>query len=149
MAKSVVIAAFLLAAACGSRQIVPATLDTTADQCGSCRMVISDPRFASQVVAPYQEPRFFDDMGCLSAYLATAALPKHAVVYVADHRTKEWVRADAAVYTRVEHLAGAMGSHVVAHASEQSRQSDPGVSGGTPLSRSDVFPRLSLAGGVQ
>jgi len=149
MAKSVVVALLLLAAACGSRQTAPAVLDTTADQCGSCRMVISDQRFASQVVAPYQEPRFFDDFGCLSEYLSTAALAKNAVVYVADHRTKEWVRADAAVYTRVDHLAGAMGSHVVAHASDQSRQMDPGVSAGTPLSRSDVFPRLYLAGSVQ
>ena len=91
----------LLAAACGSSVPPPATLDTAHEACRSCRMVISDQRFASQLVAPYEEPRFFDDLGCLSKYLKdTPQLPPNAVVYVADHWTQAWVRADRAVFTQ-------------------------------------------------
>jgi len=147
MAKSILIASLLLAAACGPRTLAPAALNAAGDQCGTCRMVISDQRFASQIVAPYEEPRFFDDLGCLTNYLAGASLPKDAVVYVADHRTKAWVRADAAVYTRVDRLSGAMGSHVVAHASVDSRRADTEAASGTPLSYSAVFPDVKLAGG--
>ncbi len=32
-------------------------------------MAVSSARFASQIVAPGEEPRFFDDLGCLAAYL--------------------------------------------------------------------------------
>jgi copper chaperone NosL len=146
---------FILAAvsivviACGASVPPPAVLDATHEPCGSCRMVVSDPRFASQIVAPYEEPKFFDDLGCLTRYLAeTPALPKGAVVYVADHRTKAWVRADRAVYTRVDALAAPMGSRVVAHETAASRDADQDASKGTPLVVADVFPAGRLPGGL-
>jgi copper chaperone NosL len=138
----------LAAAACASRQATPAALDNAHDQCASCRMIVSDHRFASQVAAPYEEPRFFDDMSCLADYLATATLPKNAVVYVADHRTKAWVPASEAVYTRLKGAGGAMGSQVAAHASVSSRDADPDAVSGEPLDRATVFPRVKLAGSL-
>jgi len=102
---------------------------------------------ASQVVAPYEEPRFFDDLNCLGAFLkATAALPRGAVVYVADHRTREWVRWDEAIYTRVETLSGPMGSHVVAHASSASRDADADAAHGTPVAAREVLPPFVTGG---
>jgi copper chaperone NosL len=104
-------------------------------------MVVSDQRFASQLVAPAEEPAFFDDMGCLANYLTrTPQLPPGAVVYVADHRTKAWVAADRAVYTRVDALSAPMGSHVIAHASAASRDADVEAAGGTAVDPRDVFP---------
>lgn len=118
----------------------PAALDTRSDACSWCRMAVSDPHFAAQLVTPADEARFFDDIGCLASYLrAKRDLPRGATAYVADHRTQAWVEAAAAVYTRVDSLETPMGSHLVAHSDAGSRGADPAAKGGTPLSATDVF----------
>jgi copper chaperone NosL len=145
IARLALVAVVALGAACGATTPQPATLDPTHEQCRQCRMVVSDSRFASQIVAPYEEPRFFDDLGCLSNYLRDARdVPRGAVVYVADHRTREWVRATQAVYTRVDGLSAPMGSHIVAHASVVSRDADSAAAHGTALEIGDVFKGVRL-----
>ena len=105
-------------------------------------MAVSSPRFASQIVAPGEEPRFFDDLGCLAAYLRDhASLPPGAVAYVADHRSGDWVPPSAAVFTSVPGLETPMGSHVVAHASASSRDADPASQRGTPVEPRAFFGR--------
>ena len=138
----------LLAAACRPAAPAPAALDPAHDSCGYCRMVVSDQRFASQLVAPYEEPRFFDDMGCLGNYLSGATkLPARARVYVADHRTKAWIPAERAIYTRVEALTAPMGSHIIAHDSIASRDADPEAAAGSPIDLQTVFGGHLPAGG--
>ncbi len=135
----------VLAMACGG-QVTPAVLDTANDQCGTCRMVVSTGRTASQVVAPNQEPKFFDDLGCLDRFLAAATLPSGARVFVADHRTGEWVPAESAVFTRTNGAIGAMGSPFVAHATAASREGDADAVGATvPLT--DALPAFRKPGG--
>jgi copper chaperone NosL len=134
----VVSVAVLVAAAC-AHTLAPAALDTKNDACAFCRMIVSDERTASQIAAPLEEPRFFDDFGCLASYLASAKVPADAVVFVADHRTREWVRADSAIFTRLSGAAGAMGSRVVAHASPASRDADPDLAGGTTVAVAEVL----------
>jgi len=130
----------LLSAACASGPPAPATLDTRNDACSWCRMAITDLRSAGQLVAPSQEPRFFDDIGCLGHYVAgSRSATPDAIAYVADHRTKAWVRAADAVYTRVPSLETPMGSHVIAHADVASRDADPEAKGGTPRTSADIF----------
>jgi copper chaperone NosL len=108
-------------------------------------MAISDQRFAAQLVAPSEEPRFFDDVGCLRDYLASVkSRPAGLVAYVADHRTKAWTRAEAAVYTKVGKLETPMGSHLIAHADAASRDADPDAKGGAPLTAADVFGTSGL-----
>jgi len=137
-----------VAAGCRSSAAVPAALDPRTDTCATCRMVVSDARFASQIVAPYEEPRFFDDLGCLADYLRrTPTLPRGAVVFVADHRTRAWVLADRAVYTRVSGRTAPMGSSIIAHESPASRDADPDAAGGTPVDRRDVLPDVARPGG--
>ena len=65
--------------------------------------------------------------------------PRGATAFVADHRTKAWVRADRAVYTRVPGLETPMGSHVIAHADAASRDADPAAKTGQPVSASELF----------
>jgi len=135
------IAALLSASAgCSSGPPQPATLDTKNEACAWCRMAVSDPRFAAQVVAPGELPRFFDDIGCLADWLeAGKEIPEGAVAFVADHRTRAWIRADRAAYTRVAGLATPMSSHVIAHADAVSRDQDPDARGGEPLSVGALF----------
>lgn len=144
MARTVILAILAAVAAgtaCGSNAPAPAVLDSGHDACAYCRMIVSDRRFASQIVAPLEEPKFFDDLGCLANYLKGAgSLDARTVVYVADHSTLAWVPARAAVFTRVETSTAPMGSHLVAHASASARDGDPAARAGTPVSLSDAFP---------
>jgi copper chaperone NosL len=128
-----------LSAACVTGTPAPAALDTRNDACSWCRMAISETRFAGQLVAPSEEPRFFDDIGCLGHYVGASKLPAGTVAYVADHRTKAWLRAGAALYTSVPSLATPMASHLMAHADAASRDADPDATGGTPRTPADVF----------
>jgi copper chaperone NosL len=137
--RAVAIAAAAALAACASGPARPAPLDTRGEACASCRMAVSEARFASQLVAAGELPRFFDDLGCLSTYLRTGKPPSEATVFVTDHRTREWVRADRAVYTRLPGLATPMASHVVAHADAASRDQDPLARGGTPVAPEELL----------
>jgi copper chaperone NosL len=102
-------------------------------------MAISDARLAAQIVAPAEEPRFFDDIGCLRSHLREHPAASGAVAYVADHRTKAWVPAAEAVYTKVPDLETPMASHIVAHADPASRDQDPDVKGGESVPLTDLF----------
>ena len=134
------IGAAFAATGCGSDALAPAALDTGHDVCAFCRMIVSDRRFASQIVAPLEEPTFFDDLGCLANYLREAGQLPRAVVYVTDHSTLQWVRGDQAVFTRVDTPGAPMGSHVVAHASRETRAADPAARAGTPVGSRELFP---------
>jgi copper chaperone NosL len=146
--KPALVGTALMAVACSSGPPAPAALDTKNDTCSWCRMAISDVRSAGQLVAPSEEPLFFDDIDCLSRYLAgSRALPKGAVAYVADHRTKAWVRAATATYTSVTSLDTPMASHIMAHADAASRDADSEAKGGTPRTVAEVFGPGGAPGG--
>ncbi len=136
---ALVLAAALAASGCQRGPPAPAPLDTRNESCARCRMMVSDARFAAQLVAPGEEPRFFDDVGCLRDRLREGAVPRGSVASVADHRPRAWVRAAAAVYTRVPGLATPMDSHLVAHADAASRAADPDAAGGAPVSLAEIF----------
>ena len=142
MNRSLFLAALLLACGCSpAGPPPPAPLDTANEACRHCRMMVSDARFAAQLVAPGEEPLFFDDIGCLRDFLAEN--PEKSAgftAWVADHRTREWVLAGRAVYTRAGGLSTPMNSHLMAHADAASRAADPDISGGTPLLPEEVFP---------
>jgi copper chaperone NosL len=130
--------AMIGAAACTASG--PAVLDTRNDACAWCRMAVSDPRFAAQLVLPGEDAVFFDDIGCMADYLlAKGEEPSGARAWVADHRTKEWVEAGMAVYTRVGTLEAPMRSHLVAHVDAASRDADPDARGGVAVSASELF----------
>jgi len=148
MRSAVLMLSIALTSACSQAVPKPAVLDVAHDACSTCKMIVSDARMASQVVAPYEEPRFFDDLNCLTAFLTSTPGPAAgAVVYVADHQTREWVRWDRAVYTRVGALKGAMGSNIMAHASTASRDADRDATGGQAVDAHDAVP-FSPKGGV-
>jgi copper chaperone NosL len=130
-------AAWLVLIGCSAAQ-QPAPVDPRNDSCAYCRMTVSDVRFAGQIVARGEEPRFFDDIGCMRDYLKRGDTPKGATAYVADHRTREWVVAASAVYVKNDAVETPMGSHLLAYADAASRDADRD-SRGTPLSAADVF----------
>jgi copper chaperone NosL len=135
---------------CAPSEVRPASIDTANDQCASCRMIVSDQHFAAQIAAPGEEPRFFDDLGCLRDGLRSSGpLPHGAVVFVADHRTGAWVRADLAVFVRLAAVDTPMASHWAAYASDASRRADPAAAEATPVAADAVLGGGSGPGGTE
>ena len=126
------------AVACAAGAPKPAALDSKTETCRSCRMPVSDASLAAQLVAPGEEPKFFDDIGCLRDFLERSPASTGSVAYVADHRTKNWVHASAALYTRSK-MDTPMGSHWIAHVGAASRDADPAAAGGAPVAASEIF----------
>ena len=139
MSRAAALLVALAAAGCGAGVPEPAALDTRSEQCASCRMAVSDGRFAAQLVSAGELPRFFDDIGCLADFVKAGRAPAGATAFVADHRTRQWLRAERALYTRVPGLATPMGSHVVAHADAASRDQDADARGGTPVAPHELL----------
>ena len=143
------LAAAALLSGCAKGPPPPVSVDTRNDACAWCRMAVSDVRFAAQLVAPAEEPRVFDELGCLRSYLSgDARIPAGAVAYVADHRTRSWIPAARAVYAEVPGLSTPMASGLVAHADEASRGMDPDAAGGRPRDIRDVFGEKIPPGGT-
>jgi copper chaperone NosL len=137
MRRAVYAIAVVVSAACGGRG-VPPPVALMQDSCASCRMVIASAATAAAVTTSGGEPLYFDDLGCLKTYLASAPADSAQSVYVADHRTGAWVAAREAVFTRVQ-SATAMGSGLVAHADEASKAADTVVRDGTPVGLADAL----------
>lgn len=125
------LAAALVLSGCAGRPPGPAAVASGEDACASCRMTVVSRATAAQIVRAGDEPVFFDELGCLRDYLARRAVPDDAVIYVADHRTGEWVNARAAVFTKTT-VSTPMASGLLAHADASSRDADPAAAGGSP-----------------
>lgn len=104
----------LLAFACAPAG--PVAIDTQHDACHWCRMTISTPRTAAQVVRPGEDPRLFDDLGCLSNALARDGRPAGGTIFVADYDNGSWIDAQRAHFERCSGIETPMGSHVIARA---------------------------------
>ena len=129
----------VLLAACGDGAQGPAPLDTKNEACAWCRMSVSDLRFAAQLTSPGHEPKFFDDAGCLRDWLKAPREEAPWTAWVTDHRTKEWVKAKDAFFTRNPAVQTPMNSGLVAHASAASRDADQAANGGTAVPAAEVI----------
>ena len=140
---------FALLAGCSSGPPEPASLDVKNDTCAQCRMAVSDRRFAAQIVAPGEEALFFDDLGCLREYLSASGttVSEEAVVYVADHRTAEWVDARQAVFTRRTDLATPMASGLMAHRDTSSLKEDREAQGAVVVAPGEILFGRGAGGG--
>ena len=119
----------------------------TGTACAFCRMAIADAHLAAEVVAPGEEPRQYDDIGCLAADLQKRGAPDRARAFVADYRSGTLVPAGDAVYSRADSIATPMGSHLVAHADAAARDADARVRGDARLTAREVFGADGLPGG--
>lgn len=123
---------------CGAEKMTPVPIQP-GTPCAYCRMTIGDTHFGGEVVAPGEEPRQYDDIGCLANDLRKRPPAADARVFVADYATGALVPGATAVYSRVETIETPMMSHVVAHADEGGRARDARVHAGVKQVVGDVF----------
>jgi copper chaperone NosL len=82
--------ATMVLAGCGSREIRPVDLYPE-DMCAACRMAISDPRFASEIIEQDGTVHKFDDLGCLIKFREKGKAGASAVIFLKDYETLAWV----------------------------------------------------------
>ncbi len=88
-----VVAAGLLLGGCGVEPRVGSP-HWNRDACEHCRMALSTPRYAAQLVGPGARVSFFDDLGCAVAAQAQRGDLAEAEPYVLRPGSREdWVRA--------------------------------------------------------
>jgi len=80
----------------------------------------------------------FDEIGCLRDYLAGHPLAADAAVFVADHRSGEWIDARSALFTKTT-MHTPMSSGLLAHADVASRDADPAARDGLLIAAADVL----------
>ena len=85
MWRTVALSALVLFAACGPAKPEPIAYD--ADQCGYCRMQISDRRFGAELLTRHGRAVNFDSIDCLlSFYKQAASANDVGSVWVSDFR---------------------------------------------------------------
>lgn len=97
----------LLVACSGDSGTGPKEVKWDRDACERCRMVLSDRFHAAQIrYFPAEKKRsvvaFFDDIGCAVLWLADKSWERdqQTEIWVADHRTGEWIDARSATYVK-------------------------------------------------
>jgi copper chaperone NosL len=90
------IATVLLAASlwagvgCGKDELRPVELFPE-DNCAHCRMAISDPHFASEIIDQNGETYKFDDLGCMLAFKSRQADLMIAGIFLKEYETLGWI----------------------------------------------------------
>jgi copper chaperone NosL len=148
--RSRIVAVFVLLilallAACGSGPDLdePPDVRYGEDVCERCLMIINEARYAAAYVTPDGEPRLFDDIGGMAAYINEApkdGVPEEvAVFWVHDYDTEEWLKAEEAFYVESEDLATPMGFGIVAFADKNRAEEWAADQAGTIRSYSELF----------
>lgn len=109
--------AVTLVIACAAGELQPAKPDASTS-CAACRMMVSDLRFAGQLIAHGEEPRFFDDIGCMRNYLEDHRSDAEWRGFVTDYRTHQWTAIERANFWKCKSIETPMASHIVASASK-------------------------------
>ena len=113
--------AFAAVAGCASSEIRPVELYAE-DACSMCRMAVSDPAFASQIITLDGDVLKFDDLRCLENYRREHATLQIRAIFVKDYETRAWLPYERSVIVRTS-IATPMGSGTIAAASaDQARR---------------------------
>ncbi len=81
---------------CGRPGVKPVELFPE-DLCANCKMAISDPTCASEIILESGEVFKFDDLGCMDSYRSEHPDLKIAAVFVKEYDTKGWLPREQAV----------------------------------------------------
>jgi copper chaperone NosL len=111
-----------LASAC---EIAPEPVHLGAEECAHCSMLISERRYAAQLLTTKGKAYKFDAIECLREFLATGAVSSADVhsLWVTDATLGEgWIRAEDATFLHSAELRTPMGGGLAAYASAADAQ---------------------------
>ena len=134
------------AAGCGPRG--PQPIAYGQDQCGYCRMTISDERFGSELVTRRGRVHKFDSVECLANYYLAqhGSEPAHSL-WVTDYaRPGEFVSADSAHFVQGERVSSPMGMGLLAVSTPAEAERLAREHAGRRLSWEQVLETVARAG---
>ncbi len=141
----VVLAILLAAASCGkSGEPVPVPIYPGEDVCETCRMLITDQKFAAETVMKHGRVKKFDDAICMIRYfdlaktLGTASREDVRAYFVKDYDSKEWLDATKAHFVKAD-VVTVMGYGLLAFANQDRAQRFSQEHKGKLLSFDDVW----------
>lgn len=118
---SIAVLAFVTLAGCASSEVRPVELYEE-DACAMCRMAVSDPAFASEIITLDGDVLKFDDLRCLENYRREHATLRIRAIFVKDYETRAWLPYEQSVIIRTS-IATPMGSGTIAATSaDQARR---------------------------
>jgi copper chaperone NosL len=130
-----------LLAACGRPEIAPVEINPE-DVCASCKMAISEKRFAAEFITKEGNAVKFDDIGCLQEYLKVKAdRAGIAAYFVTDFESKGWIEAASAHFVKSAAFATPMGGNIAAFQTEEGAKEAAAKIAGQPLGFADVFEK--------
>jgi copper chaperone NosL len=116
----------LLAGVTGACGISPEPVHVGSDECAQCRMTISEPQFASQVLSQRGRSSKFDSVECMVAFLngsSPAAADVHSAGVADFDEPERWVRVEDAFFVHSAALRSPMGGGLSAHAGRAGAES--------------------------
>jgi copper chaperone NosL len=113
--RLVIVAFALLSAACSAKAAGPPEIVVDRTACSHCSMFVSEPIFAAAFQAPGQEPRLFDDIGCMLDALRRETAPP-INVWVQDAAGGGWLDAHEAIFVASADIRTPMSGGVLAFA---------------------------------
>jgi copper chaperone NosL len=118
----------------------PPELHYGEDPCAQCRMIVSEERFATAVVAERDgrlEVFPFDDVSCQLRWEESTSAEVRAR-WVHDHGTGAWLPAADAFYVRSTSIRSPMGSGVLARSSRSGAEEEAGRRNGDVLTWTEL-----------
>jgi copper chaperone NosL len=86
----------------------PPTVRYGHEECGYCRMIVNDDRFAAAAVTPGGEAKKFDDISCLVEYAGEN--PGVTALWVRGYRSGQWHKAREVYFAYGPKLQTPMGA---------------------------------------
>ncbi len=112
----------------------PKPIEAGKDECSFCKMIISDPRFASELVTKKGKVYKFDDLHCLNSFSKSGTLTDSSgrSIYLVDFSTGDFIKPQESLFLKSESLKSPMGSNIAAFLNSDSlnyyhRQSGGGI----------------------
>jgi copper chaperone NosL len=135
----------VLLAACESKPRGPVALGRD-DACASCRMLISERRYAAQLIDRDGEIYKFDDVACMLRFAHSHAMQQSsAKFYVRDYASGgDWLDAATAYFVRQRaSVSSPMGSGIVAFRDVQSAAT-ASQKGETPFAFAEIWSQQTV-----
>lgn len=128
----------LLVAACSQE---PDEINYGSDECQHCKMIISDNRFAAQLVTTKGKAIKFDAIECLAAYThAQAQNIEGALVWISNFNDPgKWLSAKQAIFIKSEVINSPMGASLLALATMEEADDHVKKYPGQKLTWNDVI----------
>lgn len=108
----IVIAVLSVFSSCSSEG--PVAIDYNKDACASCKMSISESRFAAELMTKKGRVYKFDDISCMLEYISKENVDAKNY-YIGNYmKDGEWIEAATAFYVRHEEIRSPMGGNTAA-----------------------------------